>query len=285
MGGDAMSACPILTGHWRDFEVNDVDLLCVDAPYSEKTHKGHDDGAATSHRAQSWASKVREEKRPPKRRNAAAERAWAERGNARKAINYAFWTPADVDQFVDFWAPRTRGWFVSLTDDQLAPAWAAALTRHKRLTFSPIACVEPGSRVRMVGDGPSQWSCWLVVARPKRAPFSKWGALPGAYVVPPGLNPRPMNGGKQVVGGKPLWLMERLVEDYSRPGDLVVDPCCGAGTSLVAALRHGRRAMGVDVLPEHAELAREAIAAELELSTVRARRAGQVPLFAAEAAE
>jgi site-specific DNA-methyltransferase (adenine-specific) len=58
-----------------------------------------------------------------------------------------------------------------------------------------------------------------------------------------------------VVGGKPLWLMERLVEDYSRPGDLVVDPCCGAGTTLLAALRTGRRAIGGDVLREHAEIA------------------------------
>jgi DNA modification methylase len=50
--------------------------------------------------------------------------------------------------------------------------------------------------------------------------------------------------------------MSRLCEDYSRPGDLVVDPCCGAGTTLVAALRSGRRAIGGDINPEHAELAR-----------------------------
>jgi len=42
----------------------------------------------------------------------------------------------------------------------------------------------------------------------------------------------------------------------SRKLDLVVDPCCGAGTTLVAALRSGRRAIGGDVLAEHAELAR-----------------------------
>jgi DNA modification methylase len=49
--------------------------------------------------------------------------------------------------------------------------------------------------------------------------------------------------------------MERLVEYYSRPGDLVCDPCCGAGTALLAALRTGRRAVGGDAMREHAELA------------------------------
>lgn len=62
-----------------------------------------------------------------------------------------------------------------------------------------------------------------------------------------------------VVGGKPLWLMERLVEDYSRPGQLVVDPCCGAGTTLEAARRTGRRAIGGDVSLEHARIAADRV--------------------------
>jgi len=263
--------------HWRELPVERCDLLCVDAPYSEKTHKGHDDGALTASQAAEWAQRPRKNTRL----NGANEvRYGLSTGlGPRKSIDYGFWTPADVDAFVDHWSPRANGWFVSLTDDVLAPAWATALARHKRLVFSPLSCVEPGSRVRMVGDGPAQWSCLAVVARPKCAPYSKWGSLPGAYVVPAGFNPRPNNGGKAVVGGKPLWLMERLIEDYSRPGGLVVDPCCGAATTGVAALRHGRRFIGGDMMPEHVALAREAIAAELELSTVSARKAGQVPLF------
>ena len=58
-----------------------------------------------------------------------------------------------------------------------------------------------------------------------------------------------------VVGGKPVFLMQRLVEDYSRPNDLVVDPCCGAGTTLVGAIRAGRRAIGGDMNAAHADLA------------------------------
>lgn len=45
---------------------------------------------------------------------------------------------------------------------------------------------------------------------------------------------------------KPISLMERLVKIYTKPGDLVLDPFCGSGQTLKAALRHGRRCVGVD---------------------------------------
>jgi hypothetical protein len=50
---------------------------------------------------------------------------------------------------------------------------------------------------------------------------------------------------------KPLALLEPLVRAHSRPGELVLDPFCGSGTTLVAAVRAGRRAVGVD-RSEHA---------------------------------
>jgi site-specific DNA-methyltransferase (adenine-specific) len=40
---------------------------------------------------------------------------------------------------------------------------------------------------------------------------------------------------------KPLDLMERCVQLFTNPGDLVVDPFAGSGTTLVAAKIHGRR--------------------------------------------
>ena len=46
---------------------------------------------------------------------------------------------------------------------------------------------------------------------------------------------------------KPLALLERLLESCTHPGDLVVDPYLGSGTTAVAALRLGRQAIGVDV--------------------------------------
>ena len=45
---------------------------------------------------------------------------------------------------------------------------------------------------------------------------------------------------------KPLRLMDRLLRPVVRPGDLVVDLCCGSGTTLAAAQALGCRVLGVD---------------------------------------
>ncbi len=60
---------------------------------------------------------------------------------------------------------------------------------------------------------------------------------------------------------KPLRLLDRVIRMTTRPGDLVLDPFCGSGTTLVAALAAGRRALGVDVAPEAVELARRRVEA------------------------
>lgn len=46
---------------------------------------------------------------------------------------------------------------------------------------------------------------------------------------------------------KPLALLELLVRACSPPGGTVLDPCCGSGTTLVAAIRTGRNAIGFDI--------------------------------------
>jgi len=53
---------------------------------------------------------------------------------------------------------------------------------------------------------------------------------------------------------KPLSLIERLVRIYSNPGDLVLDPFCGSGTTLVACQNLGRRVVGIEQDPKYIEL-------------------------------
>jgi site-specific DNA-methyltransferase (adenine-specific) len=48
---------------------------------------------------------------------------------------------------------------------------------------------------------------------------------------------------------KPLELLERLMKAYTDEGDVVLDPMCGSGTTLEAAVRLGRKAVGVDINP------------------------------------
>jgi modification methylase len=47
----------------------------------------------------------------------------------------------------------------------------------------------------------------------------------------------------------------RAVATYTQPGDIVVDPLCGVGTTLVEAIHQGRDAIGIEYEPRWAELA------------------------------
>jgi site-specific DNA-methyltransferase (adenine-specific) len=48
---------------------------------------------------------------------------------------------------------------------------------------------------------------------------------------------------------KPLALMDVLVRLFSEPGELILDPFAGSGTTGVAALRLGRRFVGWEMNP------------------------------------
>lgn len=51
-------------------------------------------------------------------------------------------------------------------------------------------------------------------------------------------------------------LAASVIEETTRPGDLVLDPFAGYGTTLAVAARLGRRAVGVEVLADHVDLVR-----------------------------
>lgn len=55
---------------------------------------------------------------------------------------------------------------------------------------------------------------------------------------------------------KPLALLDVLVRACCPAGGVVLDPCCGSGTTLVAAVRAGRRGLGCDISMDGVRLAR-----------------------------
>jgi adenine-specific DNA-methyltransferase len=58
---------------------------------------------------------------------------------------------------------------------------------------------------------------------------------------------------------KPLTAMMLLVDAFSKPGDLVLDPFVGSGTTAVAAKTLGRRYIGIDIEPVYAQQAQERV--------------------------
>jgi site-specific DNA-methyltransferase (adenine-specific) len=55
---------------------------------------------------------------------------------------------------------------------------------------------------------------------------------------------------------KPLALLKRIIQLASNEGDVVLDPFCGSGTTLVAAQQLGRKWIGIDANPQAIEIAR-----------------------------
>jgi SAM-dependent methyltransferase len=70
-------------------------------------------------------------------------------------------------------------------------------------------------------------------------------------------------------GATPDYILWNLLSRYTRPKDLVVDPMCGSGTTIVVAREMARRALGYDLQPAHPDVFR-ADARKLPLESAKA---------------
>ena len=196
-------------------------VIC-DPPFSARTHTGHDEGAKS-------------------RRD----------GAERNGLGYEPWTPEMVGDFVQTCHCAGVGWMACFCDHTLAPEYMGAMRRVGRYVFAPLPYYAPGRSVRLTGDGPSSWTDWIVVSRTTAQRM--WGTLPGGY------SPKTGWGQHEHMGGKPLGLMREIVRDYSKEGDTVIDPVAGSGTTGLAAISLGRKAILIEKDPQTFEVMRRRI--------------------------
>lgn len=52
---------------------------------------------------------------------------------------------------------------------------------------------------------------------------------------------------------KSIHILRRLIETFTDPGDVVIDPCAGSGVTLLAAAQLGRKAYGFEIKKEYVE--------------------------------
>lgn len=153
-------------------------------------------------------------------------------------------------------ARLARRWVLAFCQAEAVATWATEFSGagldYKR------ACVwiktpGPGCQPQLTGDRPGM-GYETICAAHSSAERSRWngGGRVGVY----DFDKHAKSDQGLHETQKPLALMEALVRDFTDPGDLVVDPFAGSGTTGVACIRLGRRFIGFEKDAKFYEAAR-----------------------------
>ena len=97
---------------------------------------------------------------------------------------------------------------------------------------------------------------------PLRVFTTTFWSYPSQHYDGQGPSKATMQGDKAYVGATPSWVIWQVLTRYTRPGDVVVDPMCGSGTTLDVCNDLKRRGVGFDLAPSRDDI-RQADAREL----------------------
>ena len=152
-----------------------------------------------------------------------------------------------------------RRWVLVFTDGESNHLWRDALTCAGLEYVRTCYWNKLGATPQLTGDRPADHVEHIIVChqrhangKPKR---KRWngGGRGNLYSTP--IVRGSCREARVHTTQKPLALMEALVRDFTEPGDLIGDPFAGSGTTLVAAKRLGRAALGIEANPLFASVA------------------------------
>jgi DNA modification methylase len=149
-------------------------------------------------------------------------------------------------------APLFRRWGLFWCDLESFDGWRRDLeSANLRYIRGGVWGREHGAP-QFSGDRPAQGveACVIVHSAENRLRWNGGGRP--AFWVGPIVNANDIS--RQHSSPKPLWLMLRLVADFTDPGDTILDPFAGSGTTLVAAKRLGRKAIGIELNPAYCDV-------------------------------
>lgn len=78
---------------------------------------------------------------------------------------------------------------------------------------------------------------------------------------------------------KPIAVLKRLIEIFTDPGDVVIDPCAGSGTTLRAAFELGRNAYGFEIDRRFCKRAQSEMLCDLKKDPIQETEGEQMALF------
>jgi site-specific DNA-methyltransferase (adenine-specific) len=143
---------------------------------------------------------------------------------------------------------RCSGWLLAFCQAEAVGAWRDCLADAGASYRRSMIWVKPDGAPQFTGDRPGM-GYESIVASWCGPGKSAWngGGRHGVFHHPS----RDANEPRQHPTQKPVALMRELVQLVSDPGDLVLDPFMGSGTTGVACVQLGRRFIGIEIDERH----------------------------------
>lgn len=183
----------------------------------------------------------------------------ARRNDGRPASPAVDFDPIDeIREQVVAMGDQCEGWFIAFCTPEGVWPWAQAINASPMKYKRACVWVKPDSMPQLNGQGPGAGSENFVVAWCGTG-HAKWnaGGKRGVYTH---LVNNPDRTGLHPTE-KPVSLMTELLADFTNVGQTILDPFMGSGTTGVAAVRSGRRFIGIEQNPEYFDLACKRLAA------------------------
>ena len=196
----------------------------------------------------------------------AAERGdWRTDSRRRTALPFPPLTPERLAEMAGHLARVTRRWILVFAAERQVEAWAASLESAGARFVRLGVVVRTNPAPQRTGDRPAVPADPVVIAHAGTSGPMRWnGGGKAARWETPGA--RYDAGGRVHPCQKPLPVIRQMLEAFTEPGELVLDPFAGAGTTAVACKELGRRFLGWEIASDyHAAAMRRLEAAREQL--------------------
>lgn len=164
-------------------------------------------------------------------------------------------------EMANVFAKICGGWSLIFCTPEGIGRWADAINATSAKYKRACVWVKPDAAPQMNGQGPAM-GAENFVASWCGGGYSRWnaGGKRGVYT----FNTNGSWRSGEHPTEKPLPLMSSLVSDFTQPDDIVLDPFMGSGTTGVAAVKLGRRFIGIELEPKYFDVARRRISEALK---------------------
>lgn len=162
-----------------------------------------------------------------------------------RAITFDSFTDADLDAAMSECGRITQSWVVATLDYR----HAVRMESESAMRMMRVGVwVKTNPMPQITGDRPGQgWEAIAYMHRADVKPAWNGGGKHGNYILPTVLNDGHPSS-------KPLSMVGDWVAKFTNPGDTILDPFAGSGTTLRAAVDNGRKAIGVELDEKYCEL-------------------------------